>query len=264
MDIKELKKHWDDLSKTDPLWAILTEPDKKGNRWSPDEFFETGRKEIDALMNHVGSLGIRLPRNKALDFGCGVGRLTQPLAEYFNEVWGVDIAAPMIDRAREYNTHGVRCRYILNDTVDLKRFPNNEFDLIYTNITLQHIGPDYTKNYLSEFLRVLSPQGLLIFQLPSHPATTLKGLIIRMIPASILDTLRAGGLKALMLHSISINQPRLQMHGIRMDEVVRFLKEHGANVVDIQSNQNSGKGWVSYQYSAIKMRPDLLQSDSPR
>ncbi len=252
MDIRELKDHWDDLSRRDPLWAILTEPGKQGNRWSVEAFFETGRKEIDGLMAHVESLGIRLPKRKALDFGCGIGRLTQPLAHFFNEVWGVDIAAPMIELAKKHNQHGDRCHYVVNDSNDLKRFPANEFDLVYTNITLQHIEPRYAKDYIKEFLRVLLPQGLLVFQLPSHPAMTLKGLVIRMTPAPLLDIIRAGGLKALILYCKDRNQPRLQMHGIRRNEVVAFLKEHGANVVDIQPNQNAGKGWISYQYSALK------------
>jgi hypothetical protein len=39
MDIKELKKHWNRFGKADPLWAIVTQPDKKGNRWQRDDFF---------------------------------------------------------------------------------------------------------------------------------------------------------------------------------------------------------------------------------
>ena len=80
MNIKELKKHWNRFGETDPLWAILTQPDKKGNRWKLDEFFRTGEGEVATIMDYVRSLGINLRRSRALDFGCGVGRLTQALA----------------------------------------------------------------------------------------------------------------------------------------------------------------------------------------
>jgi ubiquinone/menaquinone biosynthesis C-methylase UbiE len=203
-------------------------------------------------MEYIETLGIPLQRKRALDFGCGAGRLTQAMADTFEEVHGVDIAAPMIEQARRYNRHGERCSYYLNEAADLKRFEDGLFDLVYTNITLQHIEPHYTKDYLKEFLRVLSPQGLLVFQLPSHPAMTVKGLIIRFTPAFLMDLIRAGGLKALILYLKDRNQPRLQMHGIGRDEVIGFLKEQGANVLDIQPDQKAGKGWVGYRYSAVK------------
>ena len=53
MDIKDLQKNWDELGKTDPLWAVITLPDKKGNKWRPDEFFKYGVEEIDRVMDYV-------------------------------------------------------------------------------------------------------------------------------------------------------------------------------------------------------------------
>ena len=53
MDIKELQKNWDEFGRNDPLWAILTLPNKRWNKWQVDEFFETGVKEIDAVMKYV-------------------------------------------------------------------------------------------------------------------------------------------------------------------------------------------------------------------
>jgi len=169
MDIKELQKNWDEFGKTDPLWSIITSPDKKGNKWDVDEFFATGEREIDAVMEYIKFLGIAVSHRKALDFGCGIGRLTQALARYFDEVYGVDIAPSMVELAKKYNRYGDKCRYYLNETDDLKLFSDNSVHLIYTNITLQHMEPRYSKNYIKEFLRILAPQGVLIFQLISKP-----------------------------------------------------------------------------------------------
>ncbi len=148
MDINELQHSWNQFGEIDALWSILTRPDKTGNKWQADEFFKTGVEEIDAVIKHVESLGLNTARRKALDFGCGVGRLTQALANYFDEVEGVDIAPSMIERANKFNSHGDRCKYHLNETDDLKLFADNRFDFIYTNITLQHIAPRYSTNYI--------------------------------------------------------------------------------------------------------------------
>jgi SAM-dependent methyltransferase len=100
MRLPALRRHWDAFGKSDPLWAILTAPDKKGNRWSIDEFLATGRDQIAALIGYLDSHGLATRRRRALDFGCGAGRLTHALADHFDEVIGVDIAPSMIDIAR--------------------------------------------------------------------------------------------------------------------------------------------------------------------
>jgi len=157
MDLQELKENWDCFGESDPLWAILTEPSKKNRKWSLEEFFETGRNEILDVLKRASGLpfGFRLdPRfeqvkqggdwrecpeirkGKALDFGCGVGRLTQAMCLFFQECHGVDIAPSMIELARQYNRYGTRCVYHLNDRADLELFPSDTLDVVYSSIVL--------------------------------------------------------------------------------------------------------------------------------
>ena len=67
---------WEDLAELDPLWSILTCPEARFNQWDKDEFFRTGEEEIQSLIKNVDRLGLPLSRSQALDFGCGVGRLS--------------------------------------------------------------------------------------------------------------------------------------------------------------------------------------------
>lgn len=255
MELEDLRKNWDLMGKNDPLWsdrALFS----KGEKVTPDRikgFFESGAMEIDSVMSYVESIGVTVPKRKALDFGCGAGRLAQRLAYYFDEVIGVDISQPRIELAQKLNRHGDQCKYYLNTADDLKRFPDNTFDFIYSNIVLQHMTPRLSMNYIKEFLRILAPNGLITFQLPSEPAMTLRGLLIRILPAPLLDLVRGGGLRGLALYCTGKrDQPREEMNGIKREEAVRFLETHGAKIVDIQQNQNAGKGWVSFQYCVTK------------
>lgn len=169
MELKELQRHWNRLGETDPFWAVLTDPTKRGRKWRPDEFFQRGEREIAEVMENVERLGVQLARRRALDFGCGVGRLTQALCRYFEQCAGVDIAPSMIRVARKYNRYGNRCQYYLNEADDLRLFEDNTFDFIYSVIVLQHIRPEYSRKYIQEFLRVLTPGGMAVFQIPSEP-----------------------------------------------------------------------------------------------
>lgn len=167
MDIKNLQTHWDEFGKTDPLWAIMTNPNTKNNRWDIDDFFKTGYEHMGTIIDTANLLGYPKQRGTALDFGCGVGRLTQPLCQYFENVTGIDIAPSMIKLAGQYNKYGQRCKYILNDKSDLSLFPDATFDFVMTFIVLQHMEPKYSKSYIKEFLRVLKPGGAIVFQIPT-------------------------------------------------------------------------------------------------
>jgi SAM-dependent methyltransferase len=167
MDLRELQRHWDIFGRRDPFWAVLTDPARRGNRWSPEEFFETGRAEIAELLDHAARLGVPRQQRRALDFGCGAGRLTQALAEHFESALGVDVAPSMITLARTHNRQGNRCAYEINDRPDLSRWPDASFDLVYTSRVLQHIEPRYSTSYIREFVRVLAPGGYVSFDLPS-------------------------------------------------------------------------------------------------
>ena len=169
MNIKQLQSAWNEAGMSDPFWAILNYPDKKGNKWEPGNFFHTGVQEIDRILSHVQSLGLNFGRKRALDFGCGVGRLTQALVVHFDEVCGIDVAPSMINLAQTINQYRDRCTYRVNETDNLNLFPDHYFDFVYTSITLQHMEPRYALQYIKEFLRVLLPDALLMFQLPSEP-----------------------------------------------------------------------------------------------
>ncbi len=210
---------WENLARRDPLWAILTEPQKKGNRWGVEEFFATGRREIDELLAYLDSLGIRPARHKALDFGCGVGRLTQALAGHFEEACGVDAAPTMIELAVRHGTCGGKCRYSVNQSSDLRQFADGTFDFVCSLITLQHIPQDQARSYMIEFLRVLAPGGVLVFQLPSEPRGTPIGFLLRVVPPALLDMARGYGPSA-----------RMAMHAIPKREVISLLELHGARV----------------------------------
>jgi SAM-dependent methyltransferase len=168
--LASLRRHWERLSQRDPFWAALTDFGSPRDHHDIDEFFRTGRAEIAAVLHRAEQQGIAVERSRALDFGCGVGRLTQAMAAEFRQCDGVDISASMIRLARRHNRFADRCTYHHNVAADLALFPDNHFDFVYSTLVLQHIEPRYIMGYLREMLRVLAPDGLLVFQLPSHRA----------------------------------------------------------------------------------------------
>lgn len=165
------EEFWEQAAKQDPLWAILSDPTKRDRGWDVASFFESGQAEIAQLDARLRQLG-RVPRHgRALDFGCGVGRLTQALAPSFDEVIGIDASPTMIELARKLNRHGDKVRYVLNTAPVLEPIASNSIDLLYTDIVLQHLEPARAIRYVADFMRVLAPGGIAVFQLPSRKRT---------------------------------------------------------------------------------------------
>jgi len=168
MNKRRYLRNWEGIARADPLWSICTHPDRKDGKWGREEFFETGRGEWGSLVRYLSEQNIALPRNgKALDFGCGVGRLSRAMAGYFSTVTGVDASAAMIGLAREYHAGEYSTiRFVHHDQPGLSLFGNNTFDFILSVLVLQHIPVEEGKNYLREMARVLKPGGILLFQVP--------------------------------------------------------------------------------------------------
>jgi SAM-dependent methyltransferase len=248
MRLSGLRRHWDAFGRSDPLWAILTAPDKKGNRWSIDEFLQTGRDEIAALIAYLDERGLTANRRRALDFGCGAGRLTHALASHFDQVIGVDIAPSMIDVARTLHAARPRLDFRVNASNRLESIDAGSIDLVYTRLVLQHMPPRYVRAYLAEFVRVLSPGGVLVFQLPAEnalPVIVEGNGLKRMLPLPVISMIRA----VRRLRQF----PRMEIHGLPRREVEQLLAELGAPVVDVVDDRAHGADTPGYRYCAVKV-----------
>jgi|LauGreDrversion2_6_1035139.scaffolds.fasta_scaffold28841_2 ubiquinone/menaquinone biosynthesis C-methylase UbiE len=236
MLINKWQDNWNELGKEDPLWVVLTDPSRKDGKWKPAEFFATGQLEVSEVMARAAEVHPTLQKGKALDFGCGVGRLSQALAAHFDEVYGVDISPSMIGHAVRFNQFPDRCRFHVNGSERLELFPDASFDLIYSNIVLQHIEPQYSKQYIAEFVRLLKPGGLLVFQILS--ATLLR----RLVPDALVEWYRAA-----KNHGGAF----IGMFGVPQSEVLSILDQAGGRILASEAWPN-GRRWISHRHFVTK------------
>lgn len=230
------------------MWAVLTD----SHTWEEDAFFTLGAEEINAFMALVRALWPQLAMGHALDFGSGVGRLSQALATHFERVHGVDIAPSMVEAARLYNRHGERVRYTLNCHDDLRLFTDSSFDFIYSNITLQHIRPAFAQRYIKEFTRVLRPMGGLAIQIPSHlkERHLAKRLLRSALPPRLQDRYRIAKYE----WRARRGKHEMEMHGLRRPEVERLLRQGGMRILSVVEDKRvtAHHQWASFIYIAAK------------
>lgn len=182
-------REWEKNAEKDAYWAVLTSSQYETKAWDREAFFNSGRKEIAILQEYIEKQNLPVNfQGKALDFGCGVGRLTQALAPHFSEVYGIDISLNMIQEAKKALPYDLTTiNFVHNPAPDLGLFASHSFDFIYSNIVLQHISRKHQRRYLKEFARLMKPKGWIIIQVPSKRVyssikSKIKGEIANLLP----------------------------------------------------------------------------------
>jgi len=125
---------WRQLGDSQPYWGVLSHPDFLRENITPEgieNFYLSGRQYIDQMIQTLVKLTGEKPSGPALDFGCGVGRLAEAMAEHVPTT-GLDISPGMLELARR---RGGKASY--TDTL-----PDGPFGWINSFIVLQHIPPD--------------------------------------------------------------------------------------------------------------------------
>jgi SAM-dependent methyltransferase len=262
------RSHWNVWARLDPMYAILVRPDKERHGWNLEDFFAEGRQEIRYVLSLLEQRQILVGRGQALDFGCGLGRLSQALAAHFDHVCGVDASTEMIRQARVYNQAGDRCTFELNQQDNLRLFDSEKFDLIYSNITLQHIPPPSSHAYIREFVRLLKPEGTAVFQLPTDPARPVwenpVSKLPRWHPRRIWNKLRMTtvgdrhmrfyrlcrvGVPEKFLYDRFGWQPPIPMYSIDTQTVSTIVASAGGVVVDtVRDDGWAGQNFISHLF----------------
>ena len=116
-------------------------------------------REIVELLEIWDVLG---PGRKALDLGCGIGRMEAALASRLAEIHGTDISTGMIDSARRRCAGLANVHFHLSPGTDLFDFEDASFDLVLAVDSFPYFfqgGPDFVAFTFLEIARVLKPGG---------------------------------------------------------------------------------------------------------
>ena len=239
-----IRKQWEDLGAHDPYWAVLTHPDKKGGRWNKEEFFRTGVAEIDELETKLAKVGLVPARRAALDYGCGVGRLTRALATRFAKVTGVDISQAMIEEARANTRESGNVELVRGSGRDLRAIPAASIDLVYSNIALQHSPSDFQRGVIADMCRVIAPGGIVAFQTAAHAnLRDPRGILHLVLGNRVLNVAR---------RIVYGKRSVMEFHTVPKAEVLAILAAGGLTVRAVERYDSAGEAFVGYLYVATK------------
>ena len=162
--------------------------------------------------------GLPWRAERAMDFGCGVGRLVVPLAKRFTQVAGVDIAEGMLAEAKK-NT----VRRQINNAVFYNQIPELEYDLVHSLFVLQHISRDRGMNIITTLWSKVSKGGILAIQLPIYFSGKKSVLRLRRL-RNVFPLLQ---IPYNVINGNRWNKPGMQMNIYDINLIVCGLQESG-------------------------------------
>lgn len=150
-------REWRKWGSQDPYFGVLASPQFSHDRIGDNRaaFFATGEEFVASILaGHGGVL------RRALDHGCGTGRLTLPIARRAGEVVALDVSPGMLAEAED-NARAAGLSNIRFERADdeLSR-AEGEFDLIVSHLVLQHVPLPRGLKLFGGLLDRLAPGGL--------------------------------------------------------------------------------------------------------
>jgi SAM-dependent methyltransferase len=168
MDVRDLmREDWNRRARQDAHFCAAF-----GRRNQDEAEFLASAAEVAGILEQALA---RLPpgpasSRRALEIGCGPGRLMLPMSRHVGEIHGVDISDEMAALARDRLRHTPHAHVHVTNGADLAMARDAHFDFVYSYTVFQHIpDPEIVRNYLAEARRALKTGGVLCCQLRGAP-----------------------------------------------------------------------------------------------
>jgi SAM-dependent methyltransferase len=235
------RKRWSKLAAKQPYWASLQEPEYRANRIDDDvieAFFESGERQMDATLATVRTfLGPDFHPARALDFGCGVGRLTMPLARESRHVLAVDISDMMLREAAENcleqgiaNVEFIDTRVFSNDS------HRRRFDFVHSYNVFQHIRPWTGLRVTRRILDMLTPGGIGAL----HFTYGRKAGPIRRTMHGVRQWVPPLNIAANIVQRRSLFEPAIPMYRYNLSSLFDLMQSKGCTILNVQMTEQRG------------------------
>lgn len=160
-----MRREWDARAAADASHYVYT----RDSASDVADFDASGKANYDQLVRpYLPVLLEGRPARacRALEIGCGLGRMTRWFARDFEEVHGLDVSPAMLEGARQRLRDFPNAHLHLGSGYDLAGLADASFDLVFSYIVFQHIPVrGAIETYVREAARVLKPGGVFKFQL---------------------------------------------------------------------------------------------------
>jgi SAM-dependent methyltransferase len=230
----EIKKAWTHLGKSNPHFSVLTNPSYLPENLDKniEEFWATGAQEVDRVIPVLERHGFGPTAGKiAVEYGCGVGRVTTALGKHFSRVHGYDISPEHLklatQRAQAVGAANAEFHECSVETLGKVE----KCDFYYSRIVFQHNPPPVIHLLIQNALKALNPGGIALFQIPVYsPGYRFK-----------IDEWLAQD------HALD-----MQMHCLPQQHIFRLIQDEGCLPLEVREDDSAGTQYLSNLFVVTK------------
>ena len=244
------RETWEKWGEHDPYFAVVTSAEFRSlnlDAKAKEAFFELGRKHVEEMwpeFEAISGPGFR-PR-KAVDYGCGVGRVLLPLAGICELAIGVDISRTMLEEAANNATALGLQNVRFQDVAEFEAGERETYDLVHTFIVIQHIPPPTGYGIMERLLGRLSPGGIGMLHVTYEDSAP---LLARMRSRLYRDV---PGLHRLASRMRGLEDPFMPVYEYDLNKVRRLFEANGCEVVKEKDTDHGFRGKMHYIRKAAK------------
>ena len=160
---------WRKYGRDDPYFGVLTEEryrSKNLDDAARADFFATGEAHVEQVLSTIARhVAPDLRIDRALDFGCGVGRLLLPFGNRFKEVAGVDISEDYLaETAANARKAGLSNLQLVTHLEELSA-KGLDYDLLHSCIVFNHIPMPTGLKLLGQMANMARDGGVVAVQM---------------------------------------------------------------------------------------------------
>ena len=242
---RETDKEWEKFGKEDPYFGVLTHEKFLTINLTEEtleEFFKSGFDYIDNLFGTIQQpIDQDFTVKKALDFGCGVGRLVIPLAKVALEVTGIDVSDSMLKEAKKNCESRSINNVVLVKSDDNLSALNGKYAFIHSFIVFQHIPVTRGEQIFENLIEHLESGGICVAHFTYAYNSRRKRFYNNLIRFIKRDIPLSNNIISL-IKKIKAPGPHMQMNSYDLNHL--FLMIQRANIVDFYTEFTNHGGML--------------------
>lgn len=227
-------RDWEKFGKSDAYFGVITCDKYRGSNLTEEnkeEFFKSGHVYIDKVLKTIRKhIDSEYRIKKALDFGCGVGRLVIPLAEVSESVTGIDVSDSMLNEARKNcEARSIKnVRFVKSDD-NLSSLKNEEYDFIHSVIVFQHIPVKRGERIFENLMSHLTNDGVCVIHFTYATDYRIKKLV-----ALVKNYVPFGTNLISLVKGKSFFAPQMQMNMYHLNQLFYIIQKFNVREIYTQ------------------------------